>query len=129
MINIDFDLELEGVAERLYETSEDTLIDDGSRVAAEQARKEIGINFDVGGRPAWPLTQDGRVPLQGTGRLRKGCTEDAEVTLRDEGFDLDPDPDVQVVADVQDERYGIFVLPEEAEVAVAEAFEKGLLED
>jgi len=126
---IGFDLELTGVARRLFENSEDTLFSDGVKAASEQARAEIETNFEVGGRPTWQLTEDGRVPLNVTGSLCRACTNDATVNEVDDGFELIPAADQQIVAEVQDKRYGIFVLPDEAQTAVAEALEKGALED
>ena len=126
---ISIGVEFTGLCRRIYELSEETIFSDGVEVAADQAKKEIATNFDVGGRPTWPLTQDGKVPLQGpTGDLKRACTENAVVDEEENGFELSPAPDQEVVAEVQDKRYGIFVLPDEAQTAVANALEKGLLE-
>mgnify|MGYP001595886463 CR=1 FL=1 len=127
---INFELELEGLARKLFEVSEETLIKDGIKAAANQAKSEIAENFSAGGRPnAWPPTKDGRVPLQGpTGRLKQACSADANVKQLTEGFELSPASDQEEIADVQDRRYNIFVLPEEGQKNVAEAFERGILE-
>ena len=127
---IDFDLELTGLARKLVEVSEDTLFEDGIKAASDQARKEIETNFEVGGRPnAWKPTEEGRVPLMVTGSLCRACSRDAQVSDVDEGFELCAAGGEAIVAEVQDKRYGIFVLPDEAQEAVANALEKGMLED
>ena len=124
---IDFDLELDGLARRLVEMGEDELFSDGVKKASDQAREEIRTNFEVGGWPAWPLTQEGEVPLSDTGRLKEACSTDAVVEKVEEGFTLCAAADREVVAAVQDKRYGIFVLPPEAEENVANALEEGML--
>lgn len=125
---IDFELELTGLARKLFETSEDTIFNDGLDRAIAQSRLEIEKNFVMGGRPTWPLTEDGRVPLQGpTGRLREACSRDATVAKQQDGFEMQAAGDQEVVADVQDRRYGIFVLPLEAQEAVATALEEGMM--
>lgn len=126
---IDFKLELDGLARKLVDTSEEQLFSDGVKKAGQQARAEIETNFEVGGRPAWKLTEDGRVPLNVTGSLCRACTNDATVDEVDEGFELYATGSEAIVADVQDRRYGIFVLPDEAQEAVADALEEGMLED
>jgi len=123
-----FDLELTGAAKRLMELGEDELFEEGVKKASEQAKKEIRTNFEVGGRPAWPLTNKGEVPLNDSGRLKEACSTDAVVEKLEEGFELSAAADREVVAEVQDARYGIFVLPDEAQQAVADAFEQGALE-
>jgi len=126
-VNIGFDLQLDGMAKRLLDLDEDELFEDGVKKASDQAREEIRTNFEVGGIPAWPLTQEGEVPLSDTGRLKEACSTDAVVEKVEEGFTLCAAADREVVAEVQDKRYGIFVLPDEAQEAVANALEEGML--
>ena len=128
-LQIEFGLELEGLAKKLVDMSEEQLFSDGVKKASQQARAEIETNFEVGGRPTWQLTQDGRVPLNVTGSLCRACTNDAKVDEVDEGFELYATGNEAIVAEVQDKRYGIFVLPTEAQEAVANALEEGMLGD
>ena len=128
-LQIEFGLELEGLAKKLVDMSEEQLFSDGVKKASQQARAEIETNFEVGGRPTWQLTQDGRVPLNVTGSLCRACTNDATVDEVEDGFELYATGSEAIVAEVQDKRYGIFVLPEEAQNAVADAFEQGALEE
>jgi len=128
-LQIEFGLELEGLAKKLVDMSEEQLFSDGVKKAGQQARAEIETNFEVGGRPTWQLTQDGRVPLNVTGSLCRACTNDATVDEVEDGFELYATGSEAIVADVQDRRYGIFTLPDEAQEAVANAFEEGLLGD
>jgi len=128
-LEIEFGLELEGLAKKLVDMSEEQLFSDGVKKASQQARAEIETNFEVGGRPTWQLTQDGRVPLNVTGSLCRACTNDAKVDEVDEGFELYATGNEAIVAEVQDKRYGIFVLPTEAQEAVANALEEGMLGD
>ena len=128
-LQIEFGLELEGLAKKLVDMSEEQLFSDGVKKASQQARAEIETNFEVGGRPTWQLTQDGRVPLNVTGSLCRACTKDAKVDEVDEGFELYATGNEAIVAEVQDKRYGIFVLPTEAQEAVANALEEGMLGD
>jgi len=127
-MDISFDLKLDGLARRLADTDEDVLFSEGVKKASDQARDEIRTNFEVGGRPAWPLTEEGEVPLNDTGRLKDACSVDAVVEIVDEGFTLCAAADREVVAEVQDKRYNFFSLPEEAQTAVVEALEKGMME-
>jgi len=126
---INFGLELTGLAKKLVDNSEEQLFTEGVKAAGEQARKEINTNFEVGGRPTWPLTQDGRRPLLVTGSLCRACTTEATVDKVEEGFELYATGSEAIVAEVQDKRYGIFVLPAEAQEAVANALEEGMLGD
>lgn len=129
-LRINFSLRLSGLAERLVEYEEDDLFSQGLGQAIEKSREEIRINFIVGGRPKWDLTQDGRIPLVVTGKLMEACSDGAIAEKTDEGFELSaPDGDRDIVAAVQDARYNIFTLPEEAQKNVAEAFEVGVMED
>ena len=128
-IAIDFSLSLDGLARRLVDMGEDEMFNAGLQKASDQAREEIRTNFEVGGRPAWPLTEKGEVPLYETGRLKDACSTDAVVDQTDEGFEMVAASDREVVAEVQDKRYGIFVLPDEAQTAVADALEKGMMEE
>ena len=120
-MNIGFSLTLEGLARRLMA---DDMFEDGVKAASEQAKEEIKTNFDVGGRPAWDAPND----LVITGELKRACSSEAQIDEIDEGFELSAASGHEVVAAVQDERYGIFVLPDEAQQAVADAFEQGALE-
>ena len=128
-MEIDFSLQLDGLARRLVDMGEDEMFNEGLTKASDQAREEIRTNFEVGGRPAWPLTEKGEVPLYDTGRLKDACSTDAVVEKIEEGFELSAASDREIVAEVQDKRYGIFVLPDEAQKAVAEALEKGMMGD
>jgi len=128
-LEIEFGLELEGLAKKLVDMSEEQLFSDGVKKAGDQARQEIRTNFEVGGRPTWQLTEEGRRPLLVTGSLARACSEDAAVDEVEEGFELYATGSEAIVADVQDKRYGIYVLPAEAQSAVADAFEEGALED
>lgn len=128
-LQIEFGLELEGLARKLVDMSEEQLFSDGVKKASQQARAEIETNFEVGGRPAWALTKEGRMPLNVTGSLCRACTNDATVDEVEDGFELYATGSEAIVAEVQDKRYGIFVLPEEAQNAVADAFEQGALEE
>ena len=129
IIDIDFSLDLEGFAEKIVDHDVDEVFNDGIKAASYQARGEIETNFEEGGRPTWPLTQDGRTPLMRTGRLAAACSKDAVVEPIEDGFELSAAPDQDLVASVQDRRYGIFVLPDEAQEAVANALEEGMLGD
>jgi len=128
-MGIEFALTLDGFAEKILKSSEDDLFKAGIEKASNQARKEIETNFEVGGRPTWPLTQEGRVPLNVTGRLKRACSEEAIVDEIIDGFVLYSAADQATIAEVQDKRYGIFTLPAEAEENVANSFEEGMLED
>jgi hypothetical protein len=129
-MKISFDLKLDGLASRLVENDEDQLFNQGIVYASWKAREEMEKNFLVGGRPSWPLTKDGRVPLLVTGALMRGSSFDAEVENIDDGFEMFvTNADRELVANVQDARYNFFSLPDEALENVANAFEEGALED
>lgn len=128
-IAIGFDLQLTGLARRLVDLSEDELFQDGVKAASEQSRAEIETNFHEGGRPSWGLTEEGETPLYDTGRLLSACTNDAVVENDEEGFTLSAAEYRREVAEIQDRRYNFFSLPDEAQRAVAEALEVGMLGD
>jgi hypothetical protein len=128
-MNITIDADFDGMLRRLYEVDEDQLVQDGLNSAAEEARHEVAINFDVGGRPKWPLTKDGRTPLYVTGHLKRACSSEAELVLEDDSFELHPASSIKaVIPIVQNNRYGFFELPKEALENISNAFEKGVLE-
>ena len=94
---ITFTLELEGLARRLMEVSPETTVRDGLNVASMRAKRELEINFEVGGRPSWGLTKDGNIPLNKTGQLKDACSSNAQVDLGEESFDVSPSGDQKVV--------------------------------
>ena len=126
-INIGIDVDYEGFARKLFEVSEQDLLDEGVKNAVEKAKDAVRENFDTVGHGSWPLTQDGRSPLLG-GVLKANATDNADVVIEDDGFEMTPSGD-PMIADVQHNRYGYYELTEEAQAQVAQAFGTGLLEE
>ena len=126
---INFDLELEGWARKLLETSEDTIFKDGVDKAIDQTRYEMQVNFVEGGRPnKWPWPKSGsNPPLWLTGRLMQACSADANIKYVGDGFELSAGGDRALIAAIHDPKYGIFVLPEEALDKIAQGLETGML--
>jgi hypothetical protein len=98
--------------------------------AIEEMKNQVATNFEVGGRPTWPALADGsgRIPLQGTGKLKTACTDDAVVTADMDELVLEPGDGMDEIADYLHDKRPFMTVPEEELPKVKEAYLKTLYE-
>jgi len=88
MVKIEFEADTE--LERLMQENAE-LYDKIMHIIAEEAIVEIAANFDRGGADSpWKPPIAGGKPLEGIGKLRKACTEDAVIEITSEGIEITP---------------------------------------
>ena len=107
-ITVEFDYELE----QLVSKSIDRLSEKALEAAGEEAVKEIDKNFERGGSDVpWEPNQDGTKPLEGIGKLRTACTENAVIEVEGDAVVISPGGFPQEIADHLNEDRPFMVIP------------------
>ena len=112
MVRIEFipDEELKAI----MDNSKTDILEKLTGIIANEAIHEIDQNFERGGSDSpWEPNDDGSKPLQGTGKLRMACTENAVIEKSGEEITITPGGFPADIADHLTETKGEFmVIPE-----------------